>query len=84
MLHHELNRGSCKTYLIGCESTRRAALGAREMRDLTGARTVMHQRAPGVRSATAAAVLRGLGFEHVCNLKGGMLDWNEAGLPVER
>jgi len=38
----------------------------------------------GVRSATAAAVLTGLGFEHVCNLKGGMLDWNEAGLPVER
>ncbi len=38
----------------------------------------------GVRSATAAAVLTGLGFEHVWNLKGGMLDWNEARLPVER
>ncbi|HXQ24684.1 MAG TPA: MBL fold metallo-hydrolase [Candidatus Acidoferrales bacterium] len=38
----------------------------------------------GVRSATAAAILTGLGFEHVSNLKGGMLDWNDAGLPVER
>jgi glyoxylase-like metal-dependent hydrolase (beta-lactamase superfamily II) len=37
----------------------------------------------GVRSTTAAAILTGLGFEHVSNLKGGMLDWNEAGLPVE-
>jgi rhodanese-related sulfurtransferase len=37
----------------------------------------------GVRSATAAAILTGLGFEHVSNLKGGMLDWNDAGLPVE-
>jgi sulfur dioxygenase len=38
----------------------------------------------GVRSSTAAAILGGLGFEHVCNLKGGMLDWNDAKLPVER
>ncbi|MGH7924140.1 MAG: MBL fold metallo-hydrolase [Candidatus Binatus sp.] len=38
----------------------------------------------GVRSATAAAILTGLGFEHVWNLKGGMLDWNGARLPVER
>ena len=38
----------------------------------------------GVRSATAAAMLTGLGFEHVSNLKGGMLDWNDARLPVER
>jgi len=38
----------------------------------------------GVRSATAAAILTGLGFERVSNLKGGMLDWNEARLPVER
>ena len=36
----------------------------------------------GVRSTTAAAILTGLGFEHVANLKGGMLDWNEAQLPV--
>jgi sulfur dioxygenase len=38
----------------------------------------------GVRSTTAAAILAGLGFENVRNLKGGMLDWNDAKLPVER
>lgn len=38
----------------------------------------------GVRSSTGAAILTGLGFEHVSNLKGGMLAWNEAGFPVER
>jgi len=38
----------------------------------------------GVRSTTAAAILTGLGFEHVSNLKGGMLDWNQQQLPVER
>lgn len=38
----------------------------------------------GVRSTTAAALLTGLGFDHVANLKGGMLDWNDAQLPVER
>ncbi len=38
----------------------------------------------GIRSSTAAAILTGLGFDHVSNLKGGMLEWNEAGLPVER
>jgi len=38
----------------------------------------------GVRSSTAAAILTALGFDHVSNLKGGMLEWHEAGLPVER
>jgi glyoxylase-like metal-dependent hydrolase (beta-lactamase superfamily II)/rhodanese-related sulfurtransferase len=38
----------------------------------------------GVRSATAAAILTSLGCERVLNLKGGMLEWNDAGLPVER
>jgi sulfur dioxygenase len=38
----------------------------------------------GQRSTTAAAILTGLGFERVWNMKGGMLDWNEAHLPVER
>jgi rhodanese-related sulfurtransferase len=36
-----------------------------------------------VRSATAAAILTGLGFEHVWNLKGGMIEWKDARLPVE-
>lgn len=38
----------------------------------------------GIRSTTAAAILAGLGFDHVFNLKGGMLDWHDARLPVER
>ena len=38
----------------------------------------------GVRSTTAVAMLTGLGFERVRNMKGGMLDWNDAALPVER
>jgi len=38
----------------------------------------------GVRSTTAAAILTSLGFEQVANLKGGMLAWNDQGLPVER
>jgi sulfur dioxygenase len=38
----------------------------------------------GVRSTTAAAILTSMGFELVYNLKGGMLAWNDAGLPVER
>ncbi len=38
----------------------------------------------GVRSTTAAAILTSLGFERVCNLKGGMLDWSEANFPVDR
>ena len=90
MLFHELNRGSCKTYFLGCESARQAALidPLRERVDRYLAFLAYHGcrcvcRA-GVRSATAAALLTGLGFEHVWNMKGGMLDWNEAGLPVER
>ena len=38
----------------------------------------------GMRSTTAAAILTGLGFEHVSNLKGGMLAWDDQRLPVER
>jgi len=38
----------------------------------------------GVRSTTAAAILTSMGFEQVYNMKGGMLAWNDAGLPVER
>ncbi|MGA2409489.1 MAG: MBL fold metallo-hydrolase [Candidatus Binataceae bacterium] len=56
---------------------------AGELESLKNAEIVAVCRA-GVRSATAAAMLTALGFEHVSNLKGGMLEWNEAGLPVER
>jgi rhodanese-related sulfurtransferase len=38
----------------------------------------------GVRSATAAAILIGLGFTQVSNLKGGMLDWKDSDYPIDR
>lgn len=38
----------------------------------------------GGRSGKAAAQLAGLGFTRVMNLRGGMLAWNAAGLPVVR
>jgi glyoxylase-like metal-dependent hydrolase (beta-lactamase superfamily II)/rhodanese-related sulfurtransferase len=38
----------------------------------------------GIRSTTAAALLTGLGFSAVYNLKGGMVDWNAQDLPVEK
>ena len=38
----------------------------------------------GARSTTAAAILTGLGFEQVSNLKGGMVQWNDRQLPVTR
>jgi sulfur dioxygenase len=53
-----------------------------ELENLKGSEIVVVCRA-GVRSTTAAAILTALGFERVANLKGGMLEWNETGLPVE-
>ena len=38
----------------------------------------------GARSTTSAAILKGLGFQDVKNLKGGMLEWNKSGFPIER
>ena len=38
----------------------------------------------GVRSTTAAAMLCGMGFERVYNLKDGMVEWNDRRLPVAR
>ncbi|MFO0548777.1 MAG: rhodanese-like domain-containing protein [Polyangiaceae bacterium] len=38
----------------------------------------------GGRSANAARQLVALGFTRVMNLRGGMLAWNQAKLPVER
>ncbi len=37
----------------------------------------------GARSATAGAILRHAGFDHVRNLAGGMLEWNARRLPTE-
>jgi rhodanese-related sulfurtransferase len=56
---------------------------AKEIEELKQRDIIVICRA-GVRSTTAAAILTGLGFEHVSNLKGGMLDWNDQHLPVER
>jgi sulfur dioxygenase len=47
-------------------------------------RTIVVVCRAGVRSTTGAAILTGLGFEHVANLKGGMLDWADQRLAVER
>jgi len=38
----------------------------------------------GVRSTTAAALLTGMGYTRVSNLRGGMLAWRDAGFDVER
>lgn len=38
----------------------------------------------GNRSHTAAAYLKRAGFERPINVRGGMLAWERAGLPVER
>jgi glyoxylase-like metal-dependent hydrolase (beta-lactamase superfamily II)/rhodanese-related sulfurtransferase len=43
--------------------------------------TVCHS---GSRSGQATVILRRAGFEKVANLRGGMLEWNHAGLPVEK
>lgn len=47
-------------------------------------RTIIAVCRSGVRSTTAAAILAGMGYERVCNLKDGMVEWNDRGLPVER
>ena len=38
----------------------------------------------GVRSASVTAILQRAGFQQVANLRGGMLAWTRAGLPVQR
>ncbi len=38
----------------------------------------------GMRSGQATVILRGAGFPRVANLRGGMLLWQQMGLPVER
>ena len=62
---------------------RELAARAGELESHRGRRIVAVCRS-GVRSTTAAAILDGLGFERVYNLKDGMVDWNDRKLPVER
>ncbi len=38
----------------------------------------------GGRSGQAAAQMERLGFKHVVDMKGGMIAWTEAGMPVEK
>lgn len=40
-------------------------------------------KGPGARSLLAAQTLRGMGYDHVEVLGGGLMAWSEAGLPVE-
>jgi len=56
---------------------------ARELDPMRGRPIVVVCRS-GVRSTTAAAMLYGMGYERVYNLKDGMIDWNDRRLPVER
>jgi len=45
------------------------------------ARTILYCRS-GNRSATAAAQLQAMGYENVASMEGGILAWQEQGLPV--
>jgi len=56
----------------------------KRMARLDGEREVVVVCRAGARSATAGAMLRRAGFARVYNLRGGMLAWVEAGLPVQR
>jgi rhodanese-related sulfurtransferase len=38
----------------------------------------------GIRSGQATVILRQAGFPRVANLRGGMLSWQQLGLPVVR
>lgn len=51
---------------------------------LDPARPVMVYCKAGGRSADAAGILKEMGFKEVYDLKGGMMAWDNAGLPVER
>ena len=52
--------------------------------DLPKDETIVFICRSGARSARATSLAQDAGFEHVYNMKGGMLAWNSLGLPVER
>ena len=58
-------------------------LGLRK-RELDAQRPVVAVCRSGRRSLTAADALKGAGFVEVASLAGGLLEWAETGLPVER
>jgi sulfur dioxygenase len=71
-------------HLDGADLVPLATLEA-SARDWDRAAPVVTVCAYGTRSGKAALLLRGLGFERVASLHGGMLQWAERGLPaVER
>jgi rhodanese-related sulfurtransferase len=50
----------------------------------TSARILLYcTKNPGARSLLAAQTLRGMGYDNVEVLAGGLVAWTEAGLPVE-
>lgn len=57
---------------------------SRRARELPSDRDLLVICRSGNRSARAANVLLGLGFSRVTNVRGGMLAWARAGLPVVR
>lgn len=46
-------------------------------------RTIILQCRSGARSRSAAETLRSIGFARLANLRGGIIGWASAGLPVE-
>ena len=68
--------------VAGAERIDRVDL-AHRVDDLKGESLLVVCRS-GRRSAAACEALKELGHEDVTNLAGGMIAWNEAGLPIER
>ena len=60
-----------------------ASIPAR-VRELAKDETIVFVCRSGGRSARATALALQAGFTHVFNMKGGMLRWNELGLPTQR
>lgn len=57
---------------------------ADNMSRLDKSKTYFVYCAAGVRSARAAALMRDAGFKNVLEMKGGLNDWQAAGLPVAK
>jgi rhodanese-related sulfurtransferase len=57
---------------------------ADNMSRLDKSKTYFVYCAAGVRSARAAALMRDAGFKNVLEMKGGLNDWQAAGLSVEK
>ena len=55
-----------------------------QVHELDTAKTIMLYCHSGGRSRKAAEIMEGLGFRKVMVMKGGFLDWQHAGFPVEK